>query len=80
MLTLPESGARIGALVAERSHEVVVEDHQDLGEAVRAAFAWARHGGGVVLLSPAAPSFSQFTNWLHRSEAFAAAVAAATSR
>ena len=80
VLTLPESGARIGALVAERSHEVVVEDHQDLAAAVTAAFAWARNGGGVVLLSPAAPSFSQFTNWLHRSEAFAAAVAVATSR
>jgi len=31
-----------------------------------------------VLLSPAAPSFSQFRDWKERSEAFAAAVADAT--
>jgi UDP-N-acetylmuramoylalanine--D-glutamate ligase len=30
--------------------------------------------GGVVLLSPAAPSYGRYRNFEHRSEAFAAAI------
>ena len=44
-----------------------------LGAAVEAAFDWAR-AGGVVLLSPAAPSFGRFGDYRERSAAFAEAV------
>ena len=73
LLTLPENGPAIGARVAARS-SVRVIDTDDVGAAVVAAVGWLA-GHGAVLLSPAAPSFSQFRNWKERSEAFAAAVA-----
>ena len=40
-------------------------------EATRLAGTLARHGG-VVLLSPAAPSFNQYTNFEERGDDFAA--------
>ena len=46
-------------------------DAADLDAAVDAAFAWAPPGG-VVLLSPAAPSFGRFGDYRERSAAFAA--------
>jgi UDP-N-acetylmuramoylalanine--D-glutamate ligase len=47
----------------------------DLTEAVRLS---RRHtpAGGVVLLSPAAPSYGRFDNWLHRSRVFREAIEA----
>jgi UDP-N-acetylmuramoylalanine--D-glutamate ligase len=50
-----------------------VIDGGDLADAVRAAVAWARPDG-VVLLSPAAPSFDRYRDYRDRSAAFAAAV------
>jgi UDP-N-acetylmuramoyl-L-alanine---L-glutamate ligase len=47
----------------------------DLDAAVRAGFAWARPDG-IVLLSPAAPSFGVFRNYRERGEAFARAMQA----
>ncbi|HKE77148.1 MAG TPA: UDP-N-acetylmuramoyl-L-alanine--D-glutamate ligase [Acidimicrobiales bacterium] len=47
----------------------------DLFAAVRTAHAWARPGG-VVLLSPAAPSFDRFRDYRERAEVFRAAVMA----
>ena len=44
-----------------------------MGDAVTAAFDWARPDG-VVLLSPAAPSFGRFVDYRDRAAAFAAAV------
>ena len=50
-------------------------DCPDLDDAVAAGFEWARPDG-VVLLSPAAPSFGRFRDYRDRGEAFARAVRA----
>lgn len=52
---------------------VGVTDCVDLDAAVSAGFEWAR-GDGVVLLSPAAPSFGRFRNYRDRAEVFARAM------
>ena len=82
VLTLPESGARItdaflaterGALA--RRATVAVRDCPDLDSAVADAFAWARPEG-IVLLSPAAPSFGHFRDYQDRAAHFTAAMRA----
>ena len=50
-------------------------DCPDLESAVTAGFRWAQPDG-VVLLSPAAPSFGRFKDYRDRAEAFARAVRA----
>ena len=72
VLTIPDSGARIATTIGARAdvHECI-----DLGEAVQRAFAWAKPDG-VVLLSPAAPSFGRFHDYRDRADAFAAAMRA----
>ncbi len=72
MLTLPDSGPRIRARL-EASGFAGVTDCADLASAVRAGFAWAKPDG-IVLLSPAAPSFGQFKDYQDRADAFARAV------
>jgi len=52
-----------------------VTDRPDLESAVAAAYRWAKPDG-VVLLSPAAPSFGQFRDYRDRGEAFARAMRA----
>lgn len=76
VLTLPENGPRIRAAIeAGPAGHVQVRDCADLDAAVRQAYGWSRkHEDGLVLLSPAAPSFGQFRSYRHRSEAFLAAV------
>ena len=49
-------------------------DAGDLRDAVAIACGWAR-AGGVVLLSPAAPSFGRFADYRERARAFAEAAA-----
>ena len=77
VLTLPDSGPRIRAAIerasASAGAEPTVTDCPDLAAAVAAGFAWAQPDG-VVLLSPAAPSFGLFRDYKDRSEAFARAV------
>jgi UDP-N-acetylmuramoyl-L-alanine---L-glutamate ligase len=85
VLTLPASGPRIGAAVTaaataatpsgrgDRTQAPAVIDCADLTEATRTGFEWARPDG-VVLLSPAAPSFGQFRDYAARGAAFRAAV------
>jgi UDP-N-acetylmuramoyl-L-alanine---L-glutamate ligase len=85
VLTLPDSGPRIRAEIQRAEIQraeieraaasVTVTDCPGLDEAVAAGFRWARPDG-VVLLSPAAPSFGQFRDYRDRSEAFAHAVRA----
>ncbi len=45
-------------------------DCPDLAAAVAAGFRWAQPDG-IVLLSPAAPSFGRFKDYRDRGEAFA---------
>jgi UDP-N-acetylmuramoylalanine--D-glutamate ligase len=74
VLTLPDNGPRIHAAIdAADGAEIAVRDCADLNEAVREGFRWARPDG-IVLLSPAAPSFGQFRDYRDRAEAFARAL------
>jgi UDP-N-acetylmuramoylalanine--D-glutamate ligase len=87
VLTLPDSGPRIRAAIEaaaaqeqqeqqkQQERQAPATDCPDLETAVAAGFAWAQPDG-VVLLSPAAPSFGQFRDYSDRSEAFARAVRA----
>ena len=75
VLTLPESGPRIHAEIERAAPGIGVTDCPGLDEAVAAGFRWARPDG-VVLLSPAAPSFGRFRNYAERGEAFARAMRA----
>jgi UDP-N-acetylmuramoyl-L-alanine---L-glutamate ligase len=73
VVTMPDNGPRIGAAIrAVTGGQVDVRDAADLEAAVVTAFEWAPDGG-VVLLSPAAPSFGRFADYRERSAAFAAA-------
>jgi UDP-N-acetylmuramoylalanine--D-glutamate ligase len=75
VVTMPDNGPRIGAAVrAEAGSRVGVIDAQDLDDAVAIAFGWAEPGG-IVLLSPAAPSFGRFSDYRDRARSFAAAAA-----
>jgi UDP-N-acetylmuramoyl-L-alanine---L-glutamate ligase len=80
-LTIPQSGPRIRAQVehAASTNQAFAgaKDCPDLEAAVAAGFAWARPDG-VVLLSPAAPSFGRFRDYRDRSDAFDHAVRAIT--
>ena len=80
VLTLPDSGPRItDAFTATATPGdggfAGIDDCQDLDDAVARAFAWARPDG-VVLLSPAAPSFGRFRDYRDRGDHFAAAMRA----
>jgi UDP-N-acetylmuramoylalanine--D-glutamate ligase len=77
VLTLPENGPRIRAAIEAAASGVEVRDCAALAPAVQQAYAWSRgRSNGIVLLSPAAPSFGQFRSYRHRSEAFLGAVRA----
>lgn len=74
VIGIPDSGLRI---VAELRGLPALR--VETAEALESAVTLARKitpGGGVVLLSPAAPSFGRFSNYLERSATFAAAIRA----
>jgi UDP-N-acetylmuramoylalanine-D-glutamate ligase len=84
VLTIPDSGPRISAAFAAYSAGAAasagacdgfagVRDCPDLEAAVAAGFEWARPDG-IVLLSPAAPSFGHFRDYRDRGDQFAAAM------
>ena len=81
VLTLPDSGPRIHAEVGtwldgHPSRQLAgVTDCPDLETAVADGFGWARPDG-IVLLSPAAPSFGHFRDYRDRAQAFARAMRA----
>lgn len=70
VLTLPDNGPAIGAVVRDAGVDVV--DCADLEDAVERARAFAAPDG-VVLLSPAAPSFGRYADYRARASAFTAA-------
>jgi UDP-N-acetylmuramoyl-L-alanine---L-glutamate ligase len=75
VVTMPDNGPRIGEAVRAASDaRVEVIDADTLEAAVHAAVGWTPPGG-VVLLSPAAPSFGRFHDYRERSAAFAEAAA-----
>jgi UDP-N-acetylmuramoylalanine--D-glutamate ligase len=74
VIGIPDSGPRILAELAGLS-AVRTEGAEDLPAAVRLARKLTPEGG-VVLLSPAAPSYGRYRNFEHRSEAFIDAIRA----
>ena len=74
VLTVPDSGPRVRAAIeAAEPAKVDVVACEDLDTAVERGFGWALPDG-VVLLSPAAPSFGAFRDYADRGEAFARAM------
>jgi UDP-N-acetylmuramoylalanine--D-glutamate ligase len=74
VVTMGEAGSRIGALVHAANADVQLMHANDLRSAVELARN-SINKGGVVLFSPAAPSFDHFKNWSERSAAFTQYVA-----
>jgi UDP-N-acetylmuramoylalanine--D-glutamate ligase len=69
LITMGNAGQRIGDEVRRRTRRV----HQIPVSSMREAVNEARNAlgeGGVILLSPGAPSFDQYKNWEERSEDF----------
>ena len=74
VLAIPDTGPRIQAAIeAAEPAKVDVVACDGLDAAVERGYAWARPDG-VVLLSPAAPSFGVFRNYADRGAAFARAM------
>jgi UDP-N-acetylmuramoylalanine--D-glutamate ligase len=73
VLAMGPAGAAIAALIGQRGSFVEVVQRDDVTSATADAADWAAPDG-VVLLSPAAPSFDQFRDYRHRAAAFADAV------
>lgn len=67
--TIPDNGPRIAQTIRTTSAEIKVQECDDLASAVEQAYSWA-NPRGVVLLSPAAPSFGAFKDYADRSRAF----------
>jgi UDP-N-acetylmuramoylalanine--D-glutamate ligase len=83
VLTVPDSGPRITEAFTDTATATDagfdgIHDCGDLDGAVAAAFAWAQPDG-IVLLSPAAPSFGHFRDYRDRGDHFAAAMSALAS-
>jgi UDP-N-acetylmuramoylalanine--D-glutamate ligase len=73
VIGIPDSGARMVAALAG-----LPGVRSEVADDLRAAVVRARAltpAGGVVLLSPGAPSYGRFRNFEHRSEAYAEAIA-----
>ncbi|WP_131770738.1 UDP-N-acetylmuramoyl-L-alanine--D-glutamate ligase [Candidatus Protofrankia californiensis] len=75
VLTVPDNGPDIRRQVTETDAgpHVTIVDAPDLAAAVVEGYRWAKPDG-VVLLSPAAPSFGRFRDYSERGAAFALAM------
>ncbi|MFY9782820.1 MAG: UDP-N-acetylmuramoyl-L-alanine--D-glutamate ligase [Acidimicrobiales bacterium] len=73
LITSGNAGLRISDEVRLRRKDLVQHSAKDMLEAVQIARA-SLERGGVVLLSPAAPSFDRYRNWEERSEDFTSIV------
>jgi UDP-N-acetylmuramoyl-L-alanine---L-glutamate ligase len=69
LITSGNAGLRISDEVRVRRKDLVQHSADSMLEAVEIARASLEHGG-VVLLSPAAPSFDRYRNWEERSDDF----------
>jgi UDP-N-acetylmuramoylalanine--D-glutamate ligase len=78
VITMSDAGERIGEQVRATSPHTVVHHAMSMEDAVRLATE-ELPDGGVVLLSPAAPSFGAYQNWLERSEHFTRVVLSRTA-
>ncbi|TFV67010.1 UNVERIFIED_ORG: UDP-N-acetylmuramoyl-L-alanine--D-glutamate ligase [Bacillus sp. AZ43] len=75
VVCLPDSGPRIAASLRDGAPDVDVREVADLAEGVQVGFDFARPDG-VVLLSPAAPSFGRYRNYEERAADFVAGMRA----
>jgi UDP-N-acetylmuramoylalanine--D-glutamate ligase len=73
LLSMGQAGTRISDLVAELNADLQQSTFESMDEAVDKGRAFLS-GGGVVLLSPGAPSFDRYKNWEERSHDFTRAV------
>jgi UDP-N-acetylmuramoylalanine--D-glutamate ligase len=75
VIAMPDNGRRILDTIAQHGHQdcVELEAVDDLDAAVARGSEWARPDG-VVLLSPAAPSFGHFADYRARADAFRRAI------
>lgn len=78
LVSIGPAGERLRALLDAADTRVRTVHARDMTSAVQLAAA-ALPDGGVVLMSPAAPSFDAYTNWSERSDDFARAVTEVTS-
>jgi len=69
LIVMPTAGERIAQAVMSLVPDIALTHAQSMDEAVDQAIG-ALPKGGTVLLSPAAPSFSQYANWEERSADF----------
>jgi UDP-N-acetylmuramoyl-L-alanine---L-glutamate ligase len=75
LIAMGPAGERLAAALRALSPRATIEVAPTMGDAV-AAGRQALDGGGVVLFSPAAPSFDRYTDWVARSADFCAVVRA----
>lgn len=72
VVTLPDNGRRIKEALEVGGYGGPILNAADLDEGVALGAQWCEDEG-IVLLSPAAPSFGRFDDYAHRSKAFLAA-------
>ena len=77
VLTMGEAGARIAEALSQLRPDIERHAVNSMREAV-ALGRRSLTSGGVVLLSPGAPSFDRYRNWEERSDDFVAAVREST--
>ena len=78
VITMGDAGTRLGASVRDRAPTLSQSHVDSMDDAVGQARDLLKDGG-VVLLSPAAPSFDRYRNWEERSDDFTRVVRAVTS-